>query len=79
MVANNSICCAAVPVHRCQCDGCIQSIGQGNGRGIKSIAVQIHSTGRIIDGFNLENFGFVCILMDGRNATVIIDGAVAVL
>ena len=79
MVTDNCIRCAAMPVHRCQCDGRIQSIGQSDRHGVKSVTIQIHGAGRIIDGFNLENFGFVCILMDGRNATVIIDGTVAVL
>ena len=79
MVPDNSIRCAAVPVHRCQCDRRIQSISQGNRHGIKSITIQIYSTSRIIDGFNLEDFCAVCIIMDSCNATVVIDSAIAAL
>ena len=79
MMADNSVCCAAMPVHRCQCDGRIQSISQGNRHGIKSIAIQIHSTSRIIDGFDFKDFCTVCILMDSQNATVVINSAIAVL
>ena len=78
MVADDCVRCAAAPVYRRQSDRCVQGVRQSDRHRVKSVAVQIHSTGRIIEGLDFEDFGAGGVAVHGGAAAVDIDSAIVI-